>query len=172
VRSVTSCEEYGYDYDSLSREQITGALPELAEQFGSILTGVPATALRAHPRPGSWSALEYGCHVRDVMRVQRDRVLLAQVEQTPTFVSMRRDERAIEERYNEQDPGAVAAAVEAGARELADTLAGFSEDAWLRTGVYPWPEPEIRTVDWIARRAVHELAHHLFDCQRLLDPPD
>jgi hypothetical protein len=169
---VSSCEECGYDYDALGREQIVGALPELAGQLGSLLTDTPASALRAHTRPGSWSALEYGGHVRDLLRIQRERVLLAQVEDVPTFVSMRRDERALEERYNEQDPGAVAAAVVAGARDLADTLAGLDADGWLRAGVYPWPEAEVRSVEWIGRRAAHELAHHLFDCHRLLGPPE
>jgi DinB superfamily len=167
---VTSCDECGYDYDSLSRAQIIGALPELAEQVSSILTGVPVAALRAHSRPASWSALEYGCHVRDLLRVQRERVLLAQVEDMPRFVSMRRDQRAIEEKYNEQNPAAVATAVQAGARDLADTLAGFDDPAWRRIGIYPWPESHVRTVEWIGRRTAHELAHHLFDCHRLLGP--
>jgi hypothetical protein len=170
VRTVTACDECGYGYDSLTRQQIVDALPDLAGQICSILTGKPAAALRAHPRPASWSALEYGCHVRDLLRVQRERVLLAQVEDIPRFVSMRRDERPTEEKYNEQNPVAVATAVQAGARDLADTLAGFDDGGWLRVGIYPWPEPHVRTVEWIGRRSAHELAHHLFDCRRLLDP--
>jgi S-DNA-T family DNA segregation ATPase FtsK/SpoIIIE len=34
--------------------------------------------------------------------------------------------------------------------------------------VYPWPVREVRTVEWIGQRTAHELAHHLFDCGRLL----
>jgi hypothetical protein len=172
VRSVAACEECGYGYDSLARQQIVDALPELAEPICSILTGTPATALRAHSRPASWLVLEYGCHVRDGLRIQRERVLLAQVEDVPRFVSMRRDERAIEEKYNEQNPAAVATAISAGARDLADTLAGFDDAGWLRIGIYPWPESHVRTVEWIGRRTAHELAHHIFDCHRLLDPPE
>lgn len=172
MRGVTACEECGYGYDSLTRQQLVDALPDLAERICSIMTSTPATALRAHSRPASWSALEYGCHVRDVLSVQRERVLLAQVEDMPRFVSMRRDERAIEEKYNEQPPPAVATAIRAAARDLADTLAGFDTAAWLRIGIYPWPESHVRTVEWIGRRTAHELAHHLFDCRRLLDPPE
>jgi S-DNA-T family DNA segregation ATPase FtsK/SpoIIIE len=168
VLSVTACDECGYGYDSLTRPQIVGALPELADQIGAILTGTPAAALRAHSRPASWSVLEYGCHVRDVLRIQRERVLLAQVEDMPRFVSMRRDERALEEKYNEQNPAAVATTVRVGARDLADTLAGLDDGGWLRIGIYPWPESHVRTVEWIGRRSAHELAHHLFDCRRLL----
>ena len=72
------------------------------------MTLVGPVLLRAHPRPASWSALEYGCHGRDVLRCQRDRVLLAQAEDNPVFTSMRLDERAVEESYNEQDPRSVA----------------------------------------------------------------
>src|SRR5260370_1338741 len=68
------------------------------------------------PVPASWSALEYGCHVRDVLRFQRDRVALAQAEDTPEFVSMRRDDRVLEERYNEQYPTVVAAEIVTAAR--------------------------------------------------------
>ena len=83
---------------------------------------------------------------------------------------MRRDDRALEEKYNEQNPVAVATATRSGARDLADTLAGFDDKAWQRIGIYPWPESVIRTVEWIGRRTAHELAHHLFDCHRLLGP--
>lgn len=168
--SVAPCDECGYGYESLTRQQIVDALPDLAEQIGSILTSVPAATLRAHLRPASWSALEYGCHVRDVLRIQRERVLLAQVEDMPRFVSMRRDERAIEEKYNEQSPFAVATMIEAGARDLAETLSGLDDEGWRRIGIYAWPESHVRTVEWIGRRTAHELAHHLFDCHRLLDP--
>jgi hypothetical protein len=103
-----------------------------------------------------------------VLVVQRERVLLAQAEQTPRFASMRRDERAIEEGYNEQDPLVVADDVGAAAGALTQTLTALDDAGWARTGVYPWPAPEVRTVEWIGCRTVHELAHHLFDNRRLL----
>jgi hypothetical protein len=162
------CTECGYDYDSLDRAVIQQAVTSLAASLGLLLTTVPPGRLRDHPRPGSWSALEYGCHVRDVLRFQRDRVELAQVADTPTFVSMRRDERAIEERYNDQEPAVVAAELADNAGRLVGVLAGLDNAGWLRTGLYPWPDPVVRTVEWVGRRTAHELAHHLFDSRRLL----
>jgi S-DNA-T family DNA segregation ATPase FtsK/SpoIIIE len=103
-----------------------------------------------------------------VLGVQRERVLLAQAEQTPRFVSMRRDERAIEEAYNEQDPLFVADELELAAGAFTQTMTALDDAGWMRTGLYPWPAPEIRTVEWIGRRTVHELDHHLFDNRRLL----
>lgn len=165
---MTACAECGYEFGSLDRDQIVRALTSLADEHGKLLSSVADDRLRAHSRAGSWSALEYGCHVRDVLRFQRDRVLLAQIEDTPRFASMRRDERAVEDRYNEQDPRSVGGELTAAAAGLAQTLRTLDESGWLRTGVYPWPVRAIRTVEWIGRRTAHELAHHLFDCQRLL----
>jgi len=165
---MTACTECGYEFESLTRGEILAALVALAGDHRQLLTSADPDRLRAHPRAGSWSALEYGCHVRDVLRFQRDRVMLAQAADTPEFTSMRRDERAIEERYNEQDPHAVAALLATAARGLADTLGTLGDAGWQRTGVYPWPVRAVRTVEWIGQRSAHELAHHLFDCRRLL----
>jgi hypothetical protein len=162
------CAECGYGYDALDRAAVLAAVPALVREHCSLLAAEAAERLRAHPRPASWSALEYGCHVRDVLVFQRERVILAQAEDTAAFVSMRRDERAVLERYNEQDPAAVAGDLAAAAAELAVTLGALDDAGWRRTGLYPWPEPAIRTVEWIGRRTAHELAHHLFDERRLL----
>jgi predicted carbohydrate-binding protein with CBM5 and CBM33 domain len=168
---MTDCAECGYDFESLDRPHILRALAVLAGELRQLLDSVDAPMLRAHPRDGSWSALEYGCHVRDVLRFQRERVAAAQVENVPTFTSMRRDERAVEEHYNDQDPRVVGGQLAAAAGDLAAALNALDEVGWLRTGVYPWPVRAVRTVEWIGRRTAHELAHHLFDCQRLLAAP-
>jgi hypothetical protein len=165
---MTACAECGYEFDSLDHAAILEALPSLAQSHLQLLASVDPDLLRGHPREGSWSALEYGCHVRDVMRFQRDRVLLAQAEDGPEFTSMRRDERAIEERYNEHGPLEVARQLMTAARLLERTLGGLDEEGWQRTGVYPWPVRAVRTVEWIGQWTAHELAHHLFDCRRLL----
>jgi hypothetical protein len=165
---MTACAECGYEFESLDHGEILAAVSSLAASHRQLLTSAAADLLRAHPRAGSWSALEYGCHVRDVLRFQRDRVLLAQAEETPEFASMRRDERAIEESYNEQDPAEVAGELANAASDLTDTLRSLETAGWQRAGVYPWPVREVRTVEWIGQRTAHELAHHLFDCRRLL----
>jgi hypothetical protein len=51
--------------------------------------------------------LEYAGHVRDILFVQRERVLLALVEEVPTFVPMHRDERVPFVADNERDPAVV-----------------------------------------------------------------
>ena len=69
--------------------------------------------------PDLWSPLEYGCHLRDVLLVQRERVLAARRVDGADCVSMGREERAEHDGYNEQDPVDVA-------RQLADAATLFS----------------------------------------------
>ena len=160
------CEECGYAYDALGRDELVPTLLELAADHRLRLGGVDTGLLRRRPEPDVWSVLEYACHVRDMLDVQRSRVLLAQQEDTPEFVPMGRDERAVRDRYNEQEPAAVAAELVQAAAALAATLDGLDERGWERTGVYGFPSRAVRTMDWVARHTVHELHHHLQDIDR------
>jgi DinB superfamily len=166
---VTRCQECSYAFDSLGRAEIVPEVLAMADEHRLVLTFVPPLRLRDHPRPASWSVLEYACHVRDVLRFQRERVALALAHDTPRFASMRRDERAVEERYNEQEPAVVAAQITQAAQRFGAALRALDDDGWRRTGSYPWPAPEVRTIEWVGRRTAHELAHHLFDDRRLLN---
>jgi hypothetical protein len=162
------CTECGYRYAALSREEIPPRLRALGTVYAGVLEGHDAAALRAHVRPGSWSVLEYGCHFRDVLIFQHQRIALAQVEDRPRFACMRRDERAVETAYNRQPPGSVAGALRRRSAALADQLAGLDAAGWARTGIYQWPRTQVRTVEWIGRHTVHEGEHHLWDIERLL----
>ncbi len=74
-----------------------------------------------------------------------------------------RDEAAIERRYNEDDPAAVAEALAAVAERLASTVEAVPDDGWDRVGIR---RDEERSVLFTARRAVHEGSHHLLDIGR------
>ena len=168
---ASPCTECRYDYAVLDHSQIIAEVTSLADQHRQVLASAPRERLSEHSRPDTWSPLEYGCHVRDVLRFQRERVMAAQVQDRPVFASMRRDERAVEERYNEQDPLVVAGDLTAAAASFVSEITALDEQGWQRTGIYPWPAPEVRSVEWVARRTAHELAHHLFDIHRLLGSP-
>jgi DinB superfamily len=163
------CRQCLYSYGALRRPALAPELRIRSLPYSVVLTEVDPGRLRAHPRPGTWSVLEYACHVRDLHRVQRTRIARAGTEDQPDFASMRREERVTEERYNDQDPGVVAAEVTAAADDLARLLEALDDDGWARTGVYHWPTTEVRTVDWIARHTVHESVHHFSDIERLLE---
>ena len=164
---VERCEECGYVYGVIVRAKIPLALRARAADFRARLGRFDDEVLRAHPRPDAWSALEYACHVRDVFRVQRQRVELALVEDEPNFAPMRREERVFEERYNEQDPARVSAELVDAAGQLAATFESLDDGGWTRTGVYNWPSTRVRTTEWIGQHTVHEAQHHLQDVDRL-----
>jgi DinB superfamily len=167
------CEECGFDYDGLTDAEVVDTLRGFGHRYRVPLTrGLPGEdldgLLRAHPLPGVWSALEYTCHVRDVFRVQRDRLALALREDVPTFVPMGREERVRDDRYNEQVAEMVSAELGSAGDAMAAALEALSPDQWARRGIYSYPEPTERDMAWLARHTVHEGHHHLLDVGRVL----
>ena len=170
---VEVCEECRYEYASEDESTIPVTLRTLGGRYRAPLSRfLPGedgdTLVRSHPIAGAWSALEYACHVRDVLEVQRQRIALALEADTPTFEPMRRDERVTELAYNEQAPDEVAAAIAAAADTLAGRFEELSTAEWERTGIYGYPEPAERSVLWIGQHTVHEAHHHLLDVGRIL----
>jgi DinB superfamily len=157
-----ACRQCGFTY-AIGRAEITPWLRSDARAFVDKLATFDDRSVRTRPEPEVWSPLEYACHVRDVLRVQTERVVLARREVDPVFVPMGRDERVVADRYNEQDPAAVARELLVAAETFATMLDGLDADGWARTGVYNYPEPALRTVEWIAIHTTHELLHHRND---------
>ena len=167
------CAECGFDYDGVADDEVAGRLRDFGRRYRAPLSrGLPGESLddlvRARPQPDVWSALEYACHVRDVLTVQRDRAELALVEDRPDFVPMGREQRLIDERYNEQDPAVVVEQLAAAAEAAAAPFEALNEVQWERTGVYNYPEPTERDLRWLARHTIHEGHHHLLDVGRVL----
>jgi S-DNA-T family DNA segregation ATPase FtsK/SpoIIIE len=162
------CDECGFVYDSVPEHQIGPALRALVPQYGTVLGSDP-DRLRAHPIAGVWSALEYACHVRDVFEVQRERVELALREHEPSFTPMNRDDRVVNDRYNEQDPVIVEQQLAVAAGALAADFEALTPEQRQRTGIYNYPEPAPRTIAWIGRHTVHEGRHHLRDIEHVLE---
>jgi len=167
------CVECGFDYDGVADDEVAAKVREFGRRYRAPLSrGLPGESLddliRAHPLPDVWSALEYACHVRDVLAVQRVRVELALVEDTPTFAPMGREERVVDDQYNAQDPAVVLEELAANADAAAAMFEAMNADQWARTGIYGYPEPTERDMRWIARHTIHEGHHHLLDVGRVL----
>jgi S-DNA-T family DNA segregation ATPase FtsK/SpoIIIE len=128
----------------------------------------PAAALSERRTPDEWSPLEYACHVRDVLLMQRDRLYVALVEDEPSFKPMYRDERVAFDRYAQQIPEVVSAQLLMAAAMTAHAFAGLSDDQWERPLMYGYPEPSRRDVEWVARHTVHEMVHHQLDIERIM----
>jgi hypothetical protein len=161
---VERCDECGFDYAGVPVQQVAVRLEAAGPRFADALAAVAEP--RTRPAPQVWSPLEYTCHVRDVLRVQGERLALALVEDDPEFSPMGRDERVVLDAYNAQDPATVLAQLAAAATELARAFGALTPAQWDRTGVYVWPTVESRTMLWLGRHTVHEVEHHLLDVAR------
>jgi hypothetical protein len=157
-----ACRECGFTY-AIGRDEIVPWFRSDVAAFTAKLGQFDDERIRVRPEPDTWSPLEYACHVRDVLRVQTERIALTQREIDPVFVPMGRDERVVEDRYNEQDPTRVTDELLAAAETLASLLESLDDEGWRRTGHYNYPEPALRTVEWIAIHTNHELLHHRGD---------
>jgi len=169
------CDECGFVYAEHGEESVAAGILGLGPRYAAVLhadlTDLPeAERLTRRPRPDVWSAAEYGCHVRDMLLSQRERLYLALVEDEPTFVPMYRDPRAILARYGDQTPEQVAAEICFAAQLAAWAFNGLDASSWRRTCIYNYPEPATRTLLWLAQHTLHEGEHHLSDIMRLIDP--
>jgi hypothetical protein len=170
---MQSCDECVFTYADWPTADLPGHIRSAAGEVGHTVLGYAnrpggVAQLRDHPFDDTWSALEYACHLRDVLIVQRQRLQRAMVEDKPIFEPMGRDERVENDRYNEQDPAAVVAELEGAADELATDLENLDGDGWQRTGVYGYPTTEERTMVWVAQHTLHELVHHRTDIENVL----
>jgi hypothetical protein len=128
----------------------------------------PGIDVRTRRSPEQWSPLEYACHLRDMLLVQRERVLAARWLDCPSLAPMGRDERVELDGYAEQDPAAVARQLEDAAAMFANVLSRLDTSEWGRTVRYNYPTKQVRTLAWVAVHTLHEVGHHLQDVQRQL----
>jgi GrpB-like predicted nucleotidyltransferase (UPF0157 family) len=161
------CESCGFTYELTSAQLAGHHITIEAESLAAIIeAGAPGLTRR--PAPDTWSALEYACHTRDVLMVQRERVLLARRTRQPPLVPMGRDDRVEHDGYNLQSPEAVARQLRDAAALFAGVLARLDDEGWIRTVIYNFPAPAVRTLAWVAVHTHHEVVHHLADVRAQL----
>ncbi len=160
------CDECGFDYDNPDLAAVLDRLAGQAGEYAGLLAGASGVAVR--PESEVWSALEYACHVRDVLEIQTARIAQTLAEDVPTYVPMNRERRLVDERYAEQDPAAVTAALEARAQEFVAAAVALGPAELARTGTYNYPSPAVRPLSWLTRHAAHEVQHHHLDVRRVL----
>jgi DinB superfamily len=157
-----ACADCGFVYALASVHDTGSEIIRGAERIAAVLErGGSNLALR--PASGTWTVLEYGCHVRDVLLVQRERVLLARRTERPSLEPMGREERVEHDGYNEQSPADVARQLRDAASLFAGVLARLNDDGWKRVVLYNYPAPAERDLAWVAIHTHHEVHHHLAD---------
>jgi DinB superfamily len=158
------CPECGFDATSVAREELGDRLRENVDAWPALLGDA---RVRMRPRPDVWSALEYGCHVRDVFVLYLRRLDSMLTEDDPTFDNWDQDATAVTDRYGEQHPDAVLdALLDAGAR-LAARFDGVTGAAWQRTGTRS--DGATFDVDSFGRYLLHDPVHHVWDVRQGYD---
>lgn len=153
------CDDCAYVYGDTEVEEAVRIIRDDAEALAHEVETRPDVHDR--PAPETWSPLEYGCHVRDVLRIQRARIDQALAEDDPDFTPMGREALAVD--YPGQDPATVAADIRAAAEAMATAAATLDGAALARTGTYHWPETASRDLRWLVRHTAHEVLHHRRD---------
>jgi hypothetical protein len=152
------CPDCGFVAGEVERAELPGLVDRLTSPWAEVLRR-PDVAVR--PAPTTWSPLEYACHVRDVCRLFDERTRLMLGQDAPAFDNWDQDATAVRDRYAEQDPAEVAAALAEAAAAWGRTLAAVPDDAWERTGARS--DGSRFTVLGLGRYGLHDLAHHLRD---------
>jgi hypothetical protein len=165
------CPQCGDHPAALAPGSLGDLAVERATSWREFLLRSDDRYLRTNPDVAVFSPLQYGAHVRDILRVYTDRMELGCQEDRPT-VPMFNPPHEEFERYNQMGAEELAADIEAQARRLQQTVAAMDPAAWSRLvindrgvyGVYSF------TLAGLACNAVHEAHHHLLDAQGTLNP--
>jgi hypothetical protein len=153
-----TCPECEFAGAEVAATAVADLIREQAKIWPGLLQG---DAVAQRPRPDKWSPLEYGCHVRDVFRLYEYRLRLMLDNDDPLFPNWDQDATAIEQRYEEADPQAVAADLVAAAHQLADSFDSVSGATWQRAGRRS--DGVSFTIDSFARYLIHDPIHHVHD---------
>ena len=153
------CPECGLDTRAIAPRDVPVMIRVNAAAWQALLTQPGDHATR--PAPQKWSPLEYGCHVRDVLRLYLVRLDLMLTTDGPHYPNWDQDATASEDRYAEQDPATVAADLESAAELLARRFEQVSDEQWKRTGFRS--DGAQFTVETFARYFIHDPLHHYFD---------
>ncbi len=153
-----ACPDCGYDASTIDPLQMAGPTRSVAAAVAELLDH-PHVAER--PDEHTWSGLEYGCHVRDVFRIFDTRLESMLADDGVRFSNWDQDETAIDARYPEQDPVAVAADIMATGEAIAARFATVTSDQLGRRGLRS--DGAAFTVDSFARYFLHDPVHHVTD---------
>lgn len=153
-----ACPECGFDAVAVELDRMGDLVRANVAEWAPLLSG---DLVAVRPSEDRWSALEYGCHVRDVFALFDERLRLMLTEQGPQFANWDQDVTAVEQRYHEQDPAVVSRELVDAGETCAARWDGVGPDDWQRTG--DRSDGSTFTVESFARYFLHDPVHHLAD---------
>jgi len=153
-----ACPQCGLDAGAVELTDLSRATRDVTGAWVGVLA---RPEVRRRPAPGVWSPLEYGCHVRDVLRLFGQRIELMLTQDDPVFANWDQDETAVAERYGEQEAALVSAQLAFQGEALAQLFAGVTGEQWQRPGRRS--NGSTFTVGSIGQYFLHDVVHHLHD---------
>ena len=169
VQGDRPCAGCGFRPAELPARALGAEARDLVHEFGRMLLAADDDDVRARPDPAMWTALEYGVHVRDVLRVYADRIVRTLAQDHPELAWYDQEAAIADGMANESDVGAVADDMGRNASHLSEALRQVTEDDWDRSATRTSPFGTQRfTIELLARFAVHEVVHHRADAERSL----
>jgi hypothetical protein len=160
------CIECGLDPDELPARAIGAEVRDESHSIAERLRAADDEAVRVHPGPSTWSALEYGVHVRDVLSLFADRIVRTLRQDRPELPGFDQDEAIADGMANESDVDAVADDLGRNAAKLSESLRLVTDDDWARPATRAG---DPCTIESLARLTLHEVVHHRADIARILD---
>jgi hypothetical protein len=165
------CPQCGDHPAALAPVSLGALAVERTALWRQFLAEADDTYLRRSPGLAVFSPLQYAAHVRDILRVYTDRMVLGREEDSP-IVPIFNPSHEEFERYNRLNAGELVADMEAQAHRLQETAEEMDPGNWSRIvindrgvfGVYTF------TLAGLACNAVHETHHHLLDAKGTLQP--
>jgi hypothetical protein len=154
------CPQCGVDAGSLTLEQVPDLLRDNARAWLEVLARDDVAARRD---VGTWSPLEYACHVRDVHRLFDERLALMLDQDDPAFANWDQDAAAIEGHYGDQASREVGTQLQEAADRVADRYAEVPGDQASRSGRRS--NGAVFTVTTLGQYHAHDVLHHLWDVQ-------
>jgi hypothetical protein len=167
---MDACPQCGYHPAALPPSVLGDVVVQKASDWRQFLVHSDDTYLRTSPEPGVFSPMQYGAHVRGMLMVAGDRMLLG-IEQNDPVVPIFNPPQEEWESYNSLDSEQLAADIETQARRLAEIIGGLDESGFSRTiindrgiyGIYSF------TLAGLGCNAAHEAHHHLLDAKGTLN---
>ena len=152
------CPECGFAAADVDPRGLADTVRDLTPRWTAALA---RHDVRTRPAPSVWSTLEYGAHVRDVLRVFDGRLEMMLAEDDPLFENWDQDAAALAARYDLQDPAVVADELVEAADVIAARFDTVADDQWERPGRRS--NGSVFTVRTLGQYFLHDLVHHLHD---------
>lgn len=162
---VERCPDCGADVQTVALEDLGRAITDTVAAFGRTLAAADPDGVRDRPSDDVWSALEYACHVRDLLGVFEHRVRGTLKTPGMQLAVWDVDASAMNDAYNDQVPVLVAEEMATMARSFTGVLIDLDAEAWE---VAADRRGRPFTIRDMARFVLHELIHHRWDAERSL----